>query len=109
MTATGKALDIVANAGEGEGLEARRRLVLETACPGVWSASKTDGSWSDAATAGVRVHQRHRVLRVPEAQASYRHRHPGGGEVRAGDVAHARRHVAAPLDPREQAGHVLQG
>ena len=37
-------------------------------------------------------------------------RHSGGGKVRVGSVAHARRHVAAPLHhAREQAGHVLQG
>ena len=36
--------------------------------------------------------------KLPEAQAAYRPRPSGRGEVRPGNVARARRHVAAPLD-----------
>ena len=44
-----------------------------------------------------------------QAQASCRLRHPGRGEERNGDAAHAGRYVAALLDrARGQAGHVLQ-
>ena len=56
MATTGKASDIVGNAGEGGG--------LETACPGVCSASEIERSWSGAECANVRVHQRHRVFRA---------------------------------------------
>ena len=41
---------------------------------------------------------------VLEAPAGCRQRHPGRSEVRAGDVAHARRHVSVPLGPATRAG-----
>ena len=62
MSNTGKALDVAGNAGEGEG--------LETACPGVRSASEIVGSWSDAEAAGCRVYQRHRVCRSDHENAT---------------------------------------
>ena len=109
-TATGKVLEVVGNAGEGEGLDAWRRLVQE--CD-PRATSRASGLMEKllffeftSATSPFELLDK----RVPDAQASHGPPHPGRGEVRAGDAAHAGCCVAVPHDhAREQAGHVLQG
>ena len=90
---------IVDNVGDGEGLEDRTGSARSTAARSMKELQIIDCQ-SDTQAVGIRV---------PATRASYKHRHIGRGEVRFGDVAHAKRHVVAPVDQvREQAGHVFQ-
>ena len=80
-------LDIVGNAGEGDGLEAWRRLVLEL---DPRAKSKAAGLMQKLLEFTSDTASFELFDRVPEAQAGYRHQPSGRGEVWAGNVAHAR-------------------
>ena len=109
MTSTGKAMKIVGNAGERDGLEAWRLLVLElhprakSRAAGLMQKLLAFELTSDTAAFELFEKVCLGLKQVTDI-------HIQEEEKWAGNASHAGRHVVAPLDhAREQVGHVVQG